>query len=212
MATSTPSAISPPSYTVRPYRTTDIPDIISGHRQSYVDEWGWNQHFISVVSGVLDSYECSHNPAKEHFWVAEHRITGDFLGCVMLIQKSSPPPPSSALESESESELQASTTARLRVLFVSTAARGMGLGRVLVRKTTEFAKEKGYETLQLTSCTWLGAAMRIYEQEGYRVVSEEENDMFGPMHKHVVLELDLKERTGNIGGEVKERKIGTVGT
>jgi GNAT superfamily N-acetyltransferase len=67
----------------------------------------------------------------------------------------------------------------------------MGLGRALVRLTTDFAREVGYRNIQLSTCTVQRAAVRIYEQEGYGEISSEENEKFGTMLKHVVLELGL---------------------
>lgn len=158
---------------------------------------------MSIVDNILSSWTASHDPALERFWVAEHSTTAEFLGCVMLINK--PPAVSEKTDPVNEdpdlNEPETSTrmgnskeqdrTARLRVLYVSPSARGMGLGRALVRLTTDFAREVGYRNVQLSTCTVQEAAVQIYKQEGYGEISSEENDMFGKRLKHVVLELGL---------------------
>ena len=200
MSTSTTTPNS--SYTIRQSRPSDIPKILSGHRTQYVDNDGFNEYFMSIVDDILSSWTASHDPALERFWVAEHSTTAEFLGCVMLINK-----PSAVSETEPVNEnpdlnepkestrmgnsKEQDRTARLRVLYVSPSARGMGLGRALVRLTTDFAREVGYRNVQLSTCTVQGAAMRIYEQEGYGEVSWEESEMFGMRLRHVMLELGL---------------------
>jgi GNAT superfamily N-acetyltransferase len=201
MSTSTTTPNS--SYTIRQSRPSDIPKVLSAHRTQYVDTDGFNEYFMSIVDGILSSWTASHDPALERFWVAEHSITGEFLGCVMLInkppavpEKTDPVNKDPDLNEPEKSTIMGNSkeqdrTARLRVLYVSPSARGMGLGRALVRLTTDFAREVGYRNIQLSTCTVQRAAVMIYEQEGYGEISSEENEKFGTMLKHVVLELGL---------------------
>ncbi|KAF2796065.1 putative GNAT family N-acetyltransferase, partial [Melanomma pulvis-pyrius CBS 109.77] len=165
--------VSTPLYTLRPHRGSDTPIIFTSHHAQYVKQWGWNAAFMTVVSDILTSYATCHDPAIERFWVAERNSDGEFLGCVMLI------------------DMSTRETARLRVLYVSPLARGMGLGRALVHTTTEFAQQAGYRKVQLSTCTRQEAALRIYDEEGYRIVSEVEDESFGPSLRHLVLELEL---------------------
>lgn len=190
-------------YTIRESRPSDIPKILSSHRTQYVDKYGWNEYFMSIVDGILSNWTESHDPALERFWIAEHPTTAEFLGCVMLINKGptvseetdpvdeTPDLNESEKTTKMETSKERNRMARLRVLFVSPSARGMGLGRALVRLTTDFAREVGYRNVQLSTCTVQGAAMRIYEQEGYGEVSWEESEMFGQKLRHVVMELGL---------------------
>ncbi|EON63125.1 hypothetical protein W97_02352 [Coniosporium apollinis CBS 100218] len=199
------------SYIIRPHRASDIPQILSGHRTEYVTKGGWNTYFMSLVSSILTGFLENNDPELERFWVAERTSDSEFLGCVMLIQKPAEPSPETKHIEEkthtTKNPLNPETakTARLRVLFVSPEARGLGLGRVLVRLATDFAREKEYASVQLSSSEFQGAAMRIYEKEGYRLVSEEVNQVFGPRLRQVVLELDLRE--GMAEGEGKEGNV-----
>jgi ribosomal protein S18 acetylase RimI-like enzyme len=191
------------SYTIRKSRPSDIPEILAGHRTQYVDINGWNEYFMSIVDGILTDWTASHDPALERFWVAEHSTTAEFLGCVMLINKPTAVPKETESVNENpdlnksekttrlENSKEQNKTARLRVLYVSPSARGMGLGRALVRLTADFAREVGYRNIQLSTCTVQGSAIRIYEQEGYREISWEENEKFGLRLRHLVMELEL---------------------
>ena len=210
-------AATTPTYTIRTHCAADIAQVLSHHKRQFVEEWGWNTYFMEVITSILNNYTTSHDPAKERFWIAERSSTGEFLGCVMLVRKH---PPGAKRGKDIEIRggsdgVEQGRVARLRMLFVAPAARGMGLGRVLVRKTTEFAREVGYDKVQLTTSTYLGPANRIYKEEGYVLLSEEVNDVFGPSLLHTVLELavsrpQIMKRDGLLS-IVREREVKEIG-
>lgn len=70
-------------------------------------------------------------------------------------------------------------TARLRLLLVDPAARGMGLGLALVREVTAYARNAGYRKIVLWTNSVLDSARRIYEQEGYQLIREKPYTAFG---------------------------------
>ncbi|MDZ7701043.1 MAG: GNAT family N-acetyltransferase [Halobacteriales archaeon] len=79
-------------------------------------------------------------------WLA--RANGEPAGCVLLLGSPGP-------------------LAEFVRLWVTPAARGSKLGRVLVETVIEAARTRGYETLGLTTPPWAGTSHGLYESLGF---------------------------------------------
>ena len=64
-------------------------------------------------------------------------------------------------------ELGAVGEAEIRMLAVSPAARGGGVGRLLSEACIERARTAGCQAVALSSGTWMAAAHRLYERLGF---------------------------------------------
>jgi DNA-binding MarR family transcriptional regulator/GNAT superfamily N-acetyltransferase len=156
--------------TIRSHRNGEVSWIV--HRQAtlYRDEYGWNERFEGLVAEVAANFLKSHDPAREHCWVAERG--GAILGSVFLVDFGH-------------------GVAKLRLLYVEPAARGQGIGRRLVEECLGFARRAGYRRMTLWTNDCLTDARRLYDSLGFEQVAEGPHSDFGPPMVGQVLERDL---------------------
>jgi len=147
-----------PNVTLRAHRPGDIGWVVQRHGALYAAEYGWDERFEALVAGIAANFINRFDPQRERCWIAE--ADGEPLGCVFLVQ-------------------QTNATAKLRLLLVEPRARGLGLGRRLVRECIAFAREKGYRKLVLWTQANLAAARGIYKAEGFVLRSAEKHNSFG---------------------------------
>ena len=163
-----PRAASP--WLLREPRPGDIGWVIARHGALYSEEYGYNHRFEALVAKVAGAFLESHDPARERCWIAER--DGVNIGSVFLVRE--------------QDEL-----ARLRLLIVEPAARGLGVGKRLVEECISFARSVGYRRITLWTNDVLKAARGIYAAAGFRMVSSEPDEAFGPRIVSEDWELDL---------------------
>jgi GNAT superfamily N-acetyltransferase len=158
--------------TLRTHRPGDIGWIIHRHGVLYSQEYGWDERFEALVARIAADFIDNFQPTCEVCYIAERN--GEFLGCAFVV---CPP--------------EEEHTAKLRMVLVEPTARGLGLGRRLVRACIDFARVAGYRRMILWTNSILHAAHRIYESEGFHLVREEAHDSFGTQLTGQYWERDL---------------------
>ncbi len=152
------AAPASPPYVLRPHRPGDIGWVISRHGALYAQEYGWDGTFEAFVAEIAARFVLDYDPQWERCWIAER--DGANVGSVFLVR-------------------QSKQVAKLRMLLVDPAARGLGVGHRLVQECIDFSRRKGYRKLTLWTNDCLDAARRIYQQAGFTQVKEEKHHSFG---------------------------------
>jgi len=159
-------------FVLRTHRPGDMGWVVWRQGLLYAREYGWDERYEPVAARIVADFIDHYEPERERCWIAER--DGEPVGCVFLVR-----------------ERSAEKTARLRLLHVEASARGLGLGKALVRQCTEFARKAGYERIVLWTQSALSAARHVYEAEGYRLIAEEEKENFGKKLVSQTWELGL---------------------
>ena len=159
-----------PGVTLRDPGPGELGWVVERNGAVYAEEYGWSWAIEAECAEIVAQFVQSFDPAREKAFIAER--AGERLGCAFLVREDE-------------------TTARLRLVLVERRARGMGLGARLVREALAFARAAGYRRAVLWTHKVLADARRIYEAEGFRLVSEETHSRFGPEEVSQTWALEL---------------------
>ena len=165
-----PSQQEKVSYLLRPHQPGDMGLVVHRHGVLYSREYGWDEEFEALVAEIVAKFVQHFDPKKERCWIAERE--GEIIGSVFLVK-------------------QTDEIAKLRMLYVEPAARGLGIGRRLVEECIRFARQIGYRKMTLWTQSNLIAARAIYEKTGFHLVKEEPNHSFGHDLVAETWEMDL---------------------
>ena len=162
-----PSATASAPYILRGHRPGDMGWVIERHATLYAEEYGWDERFEGMVARIAADFIDHFDPRRERCWIADR--AGERLACAFLVRD----------RESRKAAKNAASTARLRMLLVDPKARGLGLGRTLIRECTQFARDAGYLRITLWTNSILEAARHLYESEGYVLTAEKPHRSFG---------------------------------
>jgi DNA-binding MarR family transcriptional regulator/ribosomal protein S18 acetylase RimI-like enzyme len=152
------------AYLLRPHQPGDMGWIVYRQGLLYFQEYGYDERFEALCAEIVAKFIQNYDAKRERCWIAEK--DGEIVGSVFLVAKSK-------------------TVAKLRLLYVEAAARGLGIGSRLVAECVRFARQAGYKKIVLWTQSELDAARHIYKKAGFRVVGKKKHFSF---NKHLVAE------------------------
>jgi len=158
-------------YLLRVHQPGDMGWIV--HRQAilYAEEYGWDGTYEALAAKIVAHFIKNYDPKRERAWVAER--DGRRVGAVFVAKESR-------------------EIAKLRLLHVEAEARGLGIGKRLVKECIQFAQQAGYRKMTLWTQSNLRAARHIYKEAGFKVVSDKKHHSFGKDLTAETWELDLR--------------------
>ncbi|MBN1322557.1 MAG: GNAT family N-acetyltransferase [Methanotrichaceae archaeon] len=140
------------------------------HGMLYSLEYGFDSTFEPYVAAPLCEFALSQNREGQRIWIAE--MGGRIVGCVAIVRHSS-------------------EVAQLRWLLVSPRARDLGLGGMLVSRSLDFCRERGYRSVFLWTVSFLLTAKAIYRSLGFHKTEEKTHFLWGRMLTEERYELEL---------------------
>src|SRR4030095_10412476 len=106
----------------------DMGWIVSRQAALYAEEYGWTTDYEALAAENVAHFFKNFDAPRERCWIAE--CNADRVGAVMIIKHSD-------------------TVAKLRLLHVEPAARGLGIGKRLVDECIRFSRTAGYQKITL---------------------------------------------------------------
>ena len=92
----------------RAERPGDLGSVAMAHGEVYNQQFGWDTDFEALVANIVTAYTTEHGGAREAAWIAE--VDSERAGCIFCVAGDEP------------------EVAELRILLVTPAARGLGVG------------------------------------------------------------------------------------
>lgn len=144
--------------------------LIWRHAEDYARDEGFDSSFELLVGEIVLGFLREHDQARERGWIA---VRGEErLGSVFCMREDD-------------------DVAKLRLLYLTPAARGQGVGRHLLETCITFARDAGYGSLRLWTHASHTAACALYERRGFEVTGREQTVSFGAPNEIVSYQLTL---------------------
>lgn len=147
-----------PGVQYRTPQTGDISYVVYRQALLYYQAYGWDQRFESLLHHIADEFVMKFKPDRERAWIAEYG--GEIVGSIFIVE-------------------QEPDIAQLRMLYVEPHVQGMGIGKKLLEKAVEFARDKNYRSVRLWTNDVLHRARMMYERAGFRMLESMPNTEFG---------------------------------
>ena len=137
------------------------------HGALYAAEDGWDPCFEARVARIAADFVDRFDARREAGWIADWQGL-PMMGCVCLPKAR-----------DDASAMPVTGVAQPCMPLVDPAARGRGMGKLLVDACHRFAADAVYTRVRLWTCSLRQAARAIYRQGGYRPLGSNADYSFG---------------------------------
>jgi DNA-binding MarR family transcriptional regulator/N-acetylglutamate synthase-like GNAT family acetyltransferase len=145
-------------YVLRPPQPGDLGWVVYRQGLLYAQEYGYDEDFEALAAKIVAEFVENFDAKRERCWIAEKE--GEIVGSVFLVSDSR-------------------KVAKLRLLLVEPAARGLGIGKRLVEECVRFGRQAGYRKITLWTQSELLAARHIYQKAGFSLTRKKRHHSFG---------------------------------
>jgi len=150
-------------------RAGDLGRIIALHGKCYSALPGFGIAFEAFVARTLAEYVLE-TGANGRIWMAEQ--DRELVGCTAIV-------------------LRDNQQAQLRWVLVDQSARGAGLGKELVSRALKFARDNACSRVILETTDGLPESQALYENLGFAVTANSEEELWDGPRPLIVMELPL---------------------
>lgn len=164
----------PDAITIRhDLRTGDLGRIITLHGEAYDSLPGFGLTFEAFVARTIAEYYLD-SGGVGRIWMAERG--NKLVGCSALV-------------------LRGAGLGQLRWVLVDTSARSMGLGKDLVSRALDYARESGCSKIFLETTDGLPESQQLYEKLGFEVTSNVREELWDGARPLIRMELGVEQKT-----------------
>lgn len=150
-------------------RVGDLGRIIALHGEVYDALPGYGLRFEAYVARTVAEYVLDASGIGR-IWLAER--DGKLVGCSAMI-------------------LRDGNLGQLRWVLVDASARGVGLGKDLVNRALDYARDSGCTRVFLETTDGLPESQQLYEQIGFEVTSDVREELWDGVRPLIRMELAL---------------------
>ncbi len=143
---------------IRTFRPGDMAAVVAAQADYYDRTHRWSHGMEALLLEITGAFLRSHVPGRSQCWIAER--AGSPVGSVFCFDADG-------------------GTAQLRLMYVDSCVRGLGLGRRLAEACVGFARDAGYRDMILWTHSVLLPARALYASLGFVHESTEMHEEFG---------------------------------
>ncbi len=147
----------------------DLGRMIALHGEVYDACTGFGLPFEAFVAQTMAEFGL-HDRFNGRLWLLERDQT--LLGCCAIVYRQS-------------------QTAQLRWVLLAPELRGLGLGRRLLELSIDHCRDQGYRQIVLDTTDGLEASGRLYEQLGFRIISDSPEILWDGPRPLIRMQKDL---------------------